>query len=157
MSKHEAILNWQLQGDEFLQGRYSREHTWTFDGGITLPASPAPTSVPAPFSNPAHVDPEEAFVAAVASCHLLTFLYLAYRAGILVTAYQDHPVGEMTKNERGVPWVSRITLHPVIQYAGPHPPDAATESRLHHAAHEQCYLANSIRTEVVVAPRPIPA
>ncbi len=79
MSEHKAIIDWKRTSPDFLKGRYSREHTWTFDGGVTVPASPAPAAVAPPFSNPAHVDPEEAFVAAVSSCHMLTYLYLAYR------------------------------------------------------------------------------
>ncbi len=150
MSNHRATIAWQRSGPDFLKGRYSRAHTWSFDGGVTVPASPAPSVVPVPWSNPAHVDPEEAFVAAVASCHMLTFLFLAARAGYEVESYRDEAVGVMTKNERGVPWVSLITLRPVIVYGGEKRPDAAAEADLHHRAHEQCFIANSIRTEVKV-------
>src|SRR5260370_11543937 len=119
MSEHKATIRWtRPSGAEFLKGRYSREHTWTFDGGLTVPASPAPSSVPAPYSNPAHVDPEEAFVASVSSCHMLTFLYVAYRAGFQVDGYTDEAIGLMTKNEKGIPWVSAITLNPKIMYSG---------------------------------------
>lgn len=151
MSEHHATIDWQRRDPDFLKGRYSREHTWTFDGGLTLPASPSPSVVPAPWSNPANVDPEEAFVAAVASCHMLTFLWLAARAGFTIDRYRDAAVGLMTRNERGVPWVSRVTLRPEIAWAGARP-DAAAEADLHHHAHEQCFIANSIRSEVVVAP-----
>lgn len=154
MSEHKATIHWQRTSDEFLKGRYSREHTWTFDGGVTIPASPAPTSVPAPWSNPAHVDPEEAFVAAVSSCHMLTFLFLAAKQGFQVDSYDDESVGLMTKNENGVPWVSRITLNPKIAYSGAKLPSPEDETRLHHHAHEQCFIANSIKTEVVVNARP---
>ena len=121
-----------------------------FDGGITVPASPSPSVVPAPFSNPAHVDPEEAFVAAVSSCHMLTYLYLAYQEGFRVDLYHDEAVGVMTKNERGVPWVSLITLCPQIAYSGDKLPTPVDEERLHHTAHEQCFIANSIRTQVKI-------
>ncbi len=150
MSEHKAIIRWQCTGAEFLKGRYSREHTWTFDGGATVPASPSPAVVPAPWSNPAHVDPEEAFVAAVSSCHMLTFLYLASKAGFQVDAYEDESTGVMAKNEKGVPWVSIVSLQPRIVFRGAKLPTPEEEARLHHLAHEQCFIANSIKTEVVV-------
>jgi organic hydroperoxide reductase OsmC/OhrA len=150
MAGHKATIVWQRSGPDFLKGRYSREHTWSFDGGVTVPASPAPSVMPVPWSNPAHVDPEEAFVASVASCHMLTFLFLAARAGYEVESYRDEAVGIMTKNERGVPWVSLITLRPVIAYGGEKRPDAAVVADLHHRAHEQCFIANSVKTEVKV-------
>lgn len=150
MSEHKATIDWQRRDPGFLQGRYSREHTWQFDGGVTVPASPSPSVVPAPWSNPASVDPEEAFVASVSSCHMLTFLYLAARAGFEIDSYRDNAVGVMTKNERGVPWVSLVTLRPVIAWSGAKRPTAAEEHDLHHGAHEQCFIANSIRTEVRV-------
>ena len=106
--------------------------------------------VPVPYANPAHVDPEEAFVASVSSCHMLTYLYLASRQGFQVDSYEDEAVGVMTKNERGVPWMSSITLRPRIAYGGGKIPTAAEEAQLHHQAHEQCYIANSIKTEVTV-------
>src|ERR1043166_7894988 len=112
MSEHKAIIRWKRTSEEFLKGKYSREHTWTFDGGAVVPASPSPTNVPLPYSNPALVDPEEAFVAAISSCHMLTFLFLAYRQGFQVDSYDDEAVGVMTKNEKGVAWVSRVTLNP---------------------------------------------
>jgi organic hydroperoxide reductase OsmC/OhrA len=152
MSQHKATIHWQNSGGDFLRGKYSREHTWSFDGGVTVPASPAPESVPAPYSNPAHVDPEEAFVASVSSCHMLTFLYVAYRQGFQVESYHDEAIGVMTKNDRGIPWVSAITLHPKIVYGGEKRPTSANEEHLHHQAHEQCFIANSIKTEVTVSP-----
>jgi organic hydroperoxide reductase OsmC/OhrA len=150
MSAHKAIISWRRTSADFLKGKYSREHTWTFDGGATIPASPSPTVVPTPYSNPAHVDPEEAFVASVSSCHMLTFLHLASKRGFQVDSYEDEATGEMTKNERGVPWVSSVVLHPKIVYSGERLPTAAEEEVLHHEAHEQCFIANSIRTEVTV-------
>ncbi len=150
MSEHKATISWSRTSPDFLKGKYSREHTWTFDGGVIVPASPSPSVVPPPFSNPAHVDPEEAFVAAISSCHMLTYLFLASRQGFQVDSYHDEAVGVMTKNERGVPWMSLVTLHPRIAYSGEKLPTPADEQQLHHAAHEQCYIANSIRTEVRV-------
>jgi organic hydroperoxide reductase OsmC/OhrA len=153
MSEHQAIIHWQrtATSPDFLAGKYSRAHTWRFDGGLTVPASPSPAVVPAPWSNPAGVDPEEAFVASIASCHMLTYVYLACRAGFLVESYHDEAVGVMTKNERGVPWVSLVTLHPQIIYSGDRLPTPADEAHLHHHAHEQCFIANSIKTEVKIS------
>jgi organic hydroperoxide reductase OsmC/OhrA len=136
------------EGD-FVSGRYSREHRWTFDGGAVVQASPTPAVVPEPFSNPACVDPEEAFVAAVASCHMLTFLHIAGRAGFSVIGYRDEAVGTMTKNAQGAYWISESTLNPAIEYAGNAPTEAELDD-LHDQAHEHCFIANSIRTEVLV-------
>src|SRR5689334_10395748 len=119
MSEHKATISWKRTSPDFLKGKYSREHTWTFDGGMVVPASPSPSVIPAPWSNPANVDPEEAYVAAISSCHMLTFLYLAGKQGFQVDSYDDSAVGVMTKNERGTPWVSSVTLHPRVIYSGP--------------------------------------
>jgi organic hydroperoxide reductase OsmC/OhrA len=150
MSEHKATIRWNSAGLDFLKGKYSREHIWTFDGGLSIPASPSPSVVPTPYSNPANVDPEEAFVAAISSCHMLTFLYLASKEGFQVDSYEDRAVGIMTKNEKGTPWVSLVTLHPQVVYSGAKRPTRAEEERAHHMAHEQCFIANSIKTEVVV-------
>jgi organic hydroperoxide reductase OsmC/OhrA len=151
-NEHIAIISWRRNGPDFAKGKYSREHTWKFDGGVTVPASPSPTVVPAPWSNAAHVDPEEAFVASIASCHLLTFLWLASREGFQADSYEDNAIGVMMKNEKGVPWVSRVTLRPRIAWSGEKKPTDADLDRLHHAAHEQCFIANSVKTEIVVEP-----
>ena len=150
MSEHKATIKWTFapQGD-FLKGTYSREHTWTFDGGATVPASSSPLAVRVPFSNPANVDPEEAFVASLSSCHMLTYLYVASRKGFEISNYEDEAVGVMTKNERGIPWVSLVTLHPRITY-GSKTPTSEEEEAMHHSAHEQCFIANSVKTEVKV-------
>jgi len=151
MSEHMATIRWKCESPDFLKGRYSREHTWSFDGGATIPASPSPTVVPVPFSNPAKVDPEEAFVASISSCHMLTFLFVASKKGFQVGSYEDEAIGQVTKNEKGVPWVSSVTLCPKIVYSGANPPTREEEDQLHHFAHEQCFIANSIKTEVKVA------
>jgi len=151
MSEHKAIIRWQRNGQDFLKGKYSREHTWTFDGGVTVPASSAPSSVPLPYSNPANVDPEEGLVASVSSCHMLTFIFLAGRKGFQIDSYDDEAIGEMTKNDRDVPWVSTIRLNPKIVYSGDKRPSREEEEQLHHAAHEQCFIANSIKSQVTVA------
>ena len=150
MSEHKAQIRWRISGGDFLKGRYSREHSWTFDGGVTVPASSAPSSVPAPYSNAANVDPEEAYVAAIASCHMLSFLYIAYREGFEVVSYEDDAVGTMAKNERGVLWVSSAVLTPRVEYGEGRAPSAEQEDHLHHRAHAECYIANSVRTEITV-------
>ena len=153
MSEYKAVIKWRRTSPDFLKGKYSREHTWTFDGGVTVPASASPAVVPAPWSNPACVDPEEAFVASISSCHMLTFLYLASNAGFQIDSYEDEAVGTVTKNEKGVPWVSLVKLNPKITYGGQKLPTSTDEERLHHLAHEQCYIANSVKTEIIVAGR----
>src|SRR5580658_9999926 len=114
MHEYKATIQWKNGGPDFLKGKYSREHTWTFDGGLTVPASPSPSVVPVPFSNPAHVAPEEAFVAAISGCHMVTYPWLAYQQGFAVESYEDKAVGVMTKNSNGVPWVSSVKLTPKI-------------------------------------------
>jgi len=150
VSNHKAMISWKRTSEEFLKGKYSREHTWTFDGGLVLQASPSPSVVPAPYSNAAYVDPEEAFVASLSSCHMLTFLYLAGRNGFQVDSYDDEAVGVVTKNERKLPWVSTVTLNPRIVFSGTKLPTRAEEEHLHHESHEQCFIANSVKTEVLV-------
>ena len=154
MSTHAALIRWTRTSPDFLRGKYSREHTWTFDGGLTVPASPSPSVVPAPYSNPANVDPEEAFVASISSCHMLTFLYVASKAGFQMDSYEDQAIGVMTKNERGIPWISAVTLHPKIAWSGDKLPTPADEDHLHHLAHEQCFIANSIKSTVTVEGAP---
>ncbi len=147
--EHKATIDWKVSGPDFKKCLYSREHTWSFDGGLTLPASPSPSVVPAPWSNAAHVDPEEAYVASIASCHMLWWLSIAAKHGHDVTAYRDEAFGVMTKNEQGRLWVSTVSLSPRIAY-GPRAATAAQEAHLHKLAHEQCFIANSIKTQVIV-------
>jgi organic hydroperoxide reductase OsmC/OhrA len=151
MSEHKASIQWTFDGGDFRKGRYSRAHTWTFDGGVTVPASPSPAVVPAPWSEAANVDPEEAFVAAIASCHMMTFLFLAGRAGVDVASYADDAVGTMSKNAQGVPWVSHVVLKPRIAYGGSGRPTPEVERSSTMGAHEQCFIANSVKTEITVA------
>jgi organic hydroperoxide reductase OsmC/OhrA len=149
MAVHEATIRWRFSGEDFKAGRYTREHTWSFDGGLTVVASSSPSVVPAPHSNPAGVDPEEAYVASISSCHMLTFLWLASKAGYSVKSYEDHAVGTMTKNERRVPWVSSVVLEPRIEFQGT-APSADVLADLHHRAHEGCFIANSVKTEITL-------
>jgi organic hydroperoxide reductase OsmC/OhrA len=150
MAENKATIKWQRVGDEFLKGKYTREHTWTFDGGITVAASSSPAVVPVPYSNPANVDPEEAFVASLSSCHMLTFLFFAAKQGFQMDSYEDEAVGLVTKNEKGAFWVSTVTLNPKIVFSGEKKPSPEELDKLHHLAHEQCFIANSVKTEVTV-------
>ena len=149
--EYKATIDWKLSGANFLKGQFSREHTWTFDGGLTVAASASPAVVPAPWSKPANVDPEEAFVASIASCHMLTFVWFASRGGFTLTSYTDEAVGVMTKNERGAMWVSTVTLNPQLVWSGERVPTMEEIAALHHKAHEECFIANSVKTDVRVA------
>ena len=149
--EYKATVSWKRpEGEAFTDLKFSRGHQWSFDGGITVPGSSSPHSVKVPYSRADAVDPEEAFVAALSSCHMLTFLYLAAKGGYVVDAYEDDAVGVMTKNERGKLFVSKTTLRPRIAFSGAKQPSEAELDELHHHAHEECYIANSVLTEVVV-------
>ena len=153
MSSHYATIRWFASpGEDFAKGQYSRAHSWNFDGLTNVAASASPHIVPAPWSNAAAVDPEEAFVASVSSCHMLFFLDFARRAGLVVTGYEDEAEGEMHKGSDGKVRITRITLKPRIVFSGEEPDQAAIDE-LHHKAHEACFIANSITTEVVVEGR----
>jgi organic hydroperoxide reductase OsmC/OhrA len=151
MSEHRATIQWKRDGGEFVRGRYSRAHTWSFDGGAVIDASPSPSIVRPPYSNPAGVDPEEAFVAAIASCHMLVFLHLAAQRGYDVEAYEDEAVGTMTKNEEGIFWVSTVVLSPRVTYRGDRVPTESEAHQLHDEAHHGCFIANSVKTKINVA------
>ncbi len=153
MSEHKATVRWALTGEDFSKGRYSRAHSWTFDGGATVAASASPSVVPLPYSDPAAVDPEEAYVAALSSCHMLTFLHVAYRKGFVVTTYDDEAVGVMSKNESGSLWVSQVTLRPQVTYREGAAPSPDQEDQLHEAAHHGCFIASSVKTPIAVSPR----
>ncbi|MBV8755491.1 MAG: OsmC family protein [Hyphomicrobiales bacterium] len=148
-----ADVIWTRDGAVFTDNRYSRGHVWRFDGGVEVPASSSPLSVKLPLSRADAVDPEEALVAAVSSCHMLFFLGFAAKAGFVVDRYEDEPVGVMTKNEQGKLFVSKITLSPAITFSGTKRPSPQELDSLHHHAHEECYVANSVRAEVMVVAR----
>jgi len=138
--------------EDFVGRRYSRRHRLRFDGGIEVPGSASPQLVPLPYSDAAAVDPEEAFVSALSSCHMLWFLDLAARAGHCVDRYADAATGVMRKNEAGKLAMTTVVLHPAVEFAGPKPPERAEIERLHHEAHEACFIANSVKTEVRCEP-----
>ena len=152
MAHHTATIRWQRGDADFLDKRYSRAHTMSFDGGAVLPGSSSPHVVPVPMSDASAIDPEEAFVAALSSCHMLWFLDIASRAGFVVDSYEDESVGRMGRNAAGKLVVDRVTLHPRTCFAGARTPDAGELARLHHVAHEECFLANSVRCEIRCEP-----
>jgi len=152
MSAHPCTVSWERQGAAFVDRRFSRAHTWRFDGGAVVPASASPNVVPAPYSDAAGVDPEEAFVAALASCHMLSFLWLAAGKGLVVEEYTDEAAGHMGKTPAGRVAVTRVVLRPRVTFAAGHAPDRAALEALHHEAHEICFIANSVTTHVEIDP-----
>lgn len=149
MSGHGATIEWTRGDQPFTDRKYSRAHVWTFDGGAVAPASSSPLSVPPPLSDPAGVDPEEAMVASLSSCHMLWFLAFAASAGLVVDRYVDAAEGEMGKTAAGHSWLAHVTLRPVTTFSGRQPNQAELD-HLHHRAHEHCDMANSVKTEISV-------
>jgi len=152
MSTYSAIIRWQRNGAAFTDQRYSRTHAWHFDGGAVVPGSSSPHTVPLPYSDAAAVDPEEAFVAALSSCHLLWFLHLTAKAGFVVDRYEDRADGVMARNAEGRLAMTLVTLRPNAAFAGERQPTRAEVEALHHAAHEECFIANSVKSEVRCEP-----
>ena len=147
MSEHRAQLHWRRESPTFDYKTYNREHMWTFPkSGQTIDASAAPAYK----GKTDHVDPEEAFVASIASCHMLTFLAIASMRTLTIDSYEDDAVGMMEKNAEGRLAITRVTLRPRIAFSGS-APDAATIEHMHHEAHEQCFIANSVKTAIAVA------
>ena len=150
MSSYTATIRWSRWGEgDFAKGQYRRAHEWGFDGGGVVPAGPSPHIVPDPWGNPAGDDPEEAFVASLSSCHMLFFLDFARRGGWTVDSYVDEAEGVMEKGADGKMAITRVELRPQIAWRG-NPPDEAAIADLHHRAHEACFIANSVTSEVSV-------
>jgi organic hydroperoxide reductase OsmC/OhrA len=153
MAQHQAEVLQRRGEQDFLDRRYSRKHVLKFDGGAEVAGSSSPHVVPVPYSDPAAVDPEEAFIAALSSCHMLWFLDLAACAGFRVDEYHDVAVGEMGKNEDGKAWVAHVTLQPKVAFSGDTLPTPEQHERLHRAAHAECFIALLVKTEVLCQPR----
>ena len=153
MATYTAEVEWSRGDQAFSDGRYSRSHRIRFDGGVDIEGSASPHVVRAPFSSETGVDPEEMLVASLSTCHMLTFLDMAKRAGFRVDRYLDRAEGVMGKNIQGKTAVTHVTLRPQIAFSGERLPNAAELEELHHRAHEECFIANSVTTEVVVEPR----
>jgi organic hydroperoxide reductase OsmC/OhrA len=151
MASYEAKIRWRRQAQErFVDNRYSRAHEWVFDGGATVRASSSPHVVRVPLSDPAGVDPEEAFIAALSSCHMLFFLSFAARKGFVVASYEDRATGVIAKTSEGREWMSTVTLRPHIVFEGDKRPTANELEALHHESHVACYIANSVKTEILI-------
>ncbi len=147
MSEHHATLEWSRGGQPFVYETYSRKHTLRFDGGVTVPGNAAPANIPKTVPPAPGIDPEQTFVAALSSCHMLWFLHLACNRKFVVDRYVDEAVGVLDKD-----WISKVTLRPVVTFSGKAPTEEEHRA-LHHKAHEKCYIANSVKSEVLVEPR----
>jgi len=153
VSTYVAELLWERGEQGFADNRYSRRHWLRFDGGAQVLGSSSPAVVPVPASDPAGVDPEEAFVASLSSCHMLWFLAIAAKRGFVVDRYEDAASGVLERNAERRFAMVRVTLQPKVTFSGDKQPDAGELAAMHHKAHEECYIANSVKTEVVVEPR----
>lgn len=149
MAEIMVAVDWSRRNDAFLDNRYSRAHQWRFDGGSEVRASSSPHIVPIPMSDPSAVDPEEAFVVSLSSCHMLWFLSIAARRGLIVNRYIDRAIGEMGKREDGKLVMTNVRLRPEIEWAEP-VPSAETIADIHHQSHAECFIANSVRTTVSI-------
>jgi organic hydroperoxide reductase OsmC/OhrA len=152
-SEHGAEVLWQRGEQNFLDNRYSRRHLLRFDGGVEVAGSSSPHVVPVPYSDAAAVDPEEAFVASLSSCHMLWFLAIAGKQGFCVDRYHDEARGRMGANAAGKQFIAQVTLRPAVQFSGTRLPSREQIVQMHHQAHEECFVANSVRTEVRCEPR----
>lgn len=147
-----AKIVWSSDGTDFKTGKYSREHTWSFDGGVEVKASSSPHVVPLPFSVENAVDPEEAFVASLSSCHMLWFLSIAAKKGFSVKSYSDESSGIMGKNSEGKVAMLSVTLRPKVEFIGSNIPSFEVVEKMHETAHSECFIASSVKTEVLCQP-----
>ena len=149
MSEYYACVQWQKGEDEnFIDNQYSRAHQWHFDGGLSVPASSSPHIVPLPYSVAANVDPEEAFVASLSSCHMLFFLSIAAKKRYLINEYKDDAIGLMEEDEEGKMAMTKVTLRPYVAFLGERQPSLAQLEKMHHQAHDLCFIANSVKTQI---------
>jgi organic hydroperoxide reductase OsmC/OhrA len=153
MAEYKATVSWNRNNAVFTDNRYSRAHVWQFDGGIEVPASASPHAVRKPMSVEAAVDPEEAFVVSLSSCHMLWFLSIAAGKGFVVESYRDEAVGIMEKNTEGKLAMTRVTLYPIVNFGGERMPNEKEIEAMHHQAHQECFIANSVKTDVRCEPR----
>ena len=150
MSDYYATVTWLRGGENFSDNKYSRAHTWAFDGGTTIPASPSPHVVPAPMSVEENVDPEEAFIASLSSCHMLFFLSIAAKRGFVIDEYIDAAVGTLGRDGAGKMAMVKVVLKPAIRFSGDKLPTHEQQEKMHHEAHNLCFIANSVKTQVEI-------
>ncbi len=153
MAEYTATIDWNRDGASFTDNTYSRGHRWRFDGGIDVPASSSPHAVPLPHSVAAAIDPEEAFVASLSSCHMLWFLSIAVKRGFVVDSYTDDAVGVLGKDASGKLAMTRVTLRPLVRFGADTSPPPDTFAAMHHEAHDKCFIANSVKTDVRCEPQ----
>lgn len=156
MTQHEyaATVVWDGKGAKFIDNKYPRLHEWRFDGGVVVPGTSSPKVVPVPLSDARAVDPEEAFVASLSACHMLFFLFHAAKKGFVVERYEDAAVGKLGKDAEGRTAMLKVALRPRIAWGGDRQPSTAELDEMHHKAHADCYIANSVKCEVVVEAAP---
>ena len=152
MDPYTAEINWSRGDQNFLDNKYSRRHILRFDAGIDVPGSSSPHVVPAPYSDTSAIDPEEAFVASLSSCHMLWFLSIAAKRKFVVDHYLDRAIGVMGKNAQGKHFISVVTLRPKVRFSGDKMPTRLDIDKMHHQAHGDCFIANSVKTEVRCEP-----
>ena len=152
-SRHTATVSWVRDGARFTDNRYSRAHAWRFDGGVEVPGSSSPHSVPLPYSRTDAVDPEEAFVASISSCHMLWFLSIAAKRGFTVDDYVDDAEGFLERDAEGRTSVTRVNLRPAISWSGERKPSSRDIAAIHEEAHHACYIANSVKTAIAIETR----
>jgi len=150
MSEYAATIRWRRGNQSFTDDQYSRGHEWEFDGGITVPASASPAIVPLPLSVAENIDPEEAFVASLSSCHMLFFLAIAAKSGFVIDEYTDAAIGHLGKSAEGKTAITKVVLRPCATYSGDRVPDRENIEKMHDSAHQQCFIANSVNSEVAV-------
>jgi len=151
-SEHTATVKWQRGDRGFLDDNYSRGHVWEFDGGVSVPASASPHIVPLPKSVAENVDPEEAFVASLSSCHMLFYLSIAAKKRYIVDSYTDCSIGHMARNDQGKFAITKVTLRPNVAFSGDRQPTAEQLKKMHDQSHQQCFIANSVKTQVSTEP-----
>ncbi|MEZ8989892.1 OsmC family peroxiredoxin [Vibrio breoganii] len=150
MSEHSATVRWKRgETEAFSDNKYSRGHTWEFDGGASVLASASPHVVPLPLSVEENVDPEEAFIAALSSCHMLVFLSIAAKKKYVIESYTDKAIGTLSENTKGKMAVTQVALRPKIVFSGERVPTIEQLEKMHHLSHENCFIANSVETEVI--------
>ncbi|BCL69259.1 peroxiredoxin [Vibrio nigripulchritudo] len=152
MTTHRATVHWQkLPEQPFTDSQFSRVHTWEFDGGVCIPASPSPEILPPPLSDESAVDPEEAYIATLSSCHMMAFLAIAAKRKYVVEQYRDTAQGVLSENENGKLWVSKVCLCPDVQFSGDKIPSPEQVQKLHKLAHKNCFIANSVKTAIEIS------